>query len=81
MLYERESGITEADGAKAAADAKEFANFDKVTGDIIGPIPSKDGKALQTIVIFDMGVRRLGSPPRHRRRPQEDRRAARTAST
>jgi len=55
VLYERESGVTKADGAKAAADAKEFANFDKVTGDIIGPIPSKDGKALQTIVIFDMG--------------------------
>ena len=55
VLYERESGLTPADGAKAAADAKEFANFDKVTGDIIGPIPSKDGQAIQTIVTFSIG--------------------------
>ena len=55
VLYEREPGITEADAAKAAADAKEFANFDKVSGDIIGPIPSKDGQALQTVVTFSIG--------------------------
>ena len=55
VLYERASGITEADAAKAAADAKEFAGLDKVSGDIIGPIPSKDGEALQTIVTFSIG--------------------------
>ena len=55
VLYERESGITAADRAKATADAKEFANFDRVSGDIIGPIPSKDGRALQTVVTFSMG--------------------------
>ena len=52
---ERDSGITEADSAKAAADAKKFANFDKVSADIIGPIPSKDGKALQTVVTYSIG--------------------------
>ena len=55
VLYERDSGITKADGAKAAADAKKFANLDMVSGDIIGPIPSKDGKALQTIVTYSIG--------------------------
>ncbi len=55
VLYEREAGVTATDAAKAAADAKEFANFDKVTGDIIGPIPSKDGRAIQTIVTFSIG--------------------------
>ena len=55
VLYERESGITKADAAKAAADAKEFANFDKVSGEIIGPIPSEDGQALQTVVTFSIG--------------------------
>ena len=55
VLYERESGLTQADAAKAAADAKEFASLDMVSGDIIGPIPSKDGKALQTIVTFSIG--------------------------
>ena len=55
VLYERDSGLTQADTAKATADAKEFANFDKVSGEILGPIPSKDGRALQTIVIFSIG--------------------------
>ena len=55
VLYERQAGVTATDAAKAAADAKEFANFDKVTGDIIGPIPSKDGRAMQTIVTFSIG--------------------------
>ena len=55
VLYERESGLTEADAAKAAADTKEFANFDKVSGEIIGPIPSEDGQALQTVVTFSIG--------------------------
>ena len=56
VLYERDSGITQADGAKAAADAKKFANLDKVSADIIGPIPSKDGKALQTVVTYSIGA-------------------------
>jgi RND superfamily putative drug exporter len=55
VLYERASGITKADAAKAAADVKAFANIDKVSGETIGPIPSKDGKALQTIVTFSIG--------------------------
>ena len=37
VLYERESGITRADAAKAAADARTFADIDKVSGDVIGP--------------------------------------------
>ena len=55
VLYERESGITKADAAKAAADAKDFANLDLVSGEIIGPIPSKDGQALQTVVTYSIG--------------------------
>ena len=55
VLYERASGITPADTAKAAADAKAFGQLDEVEGEIIGPIPSKDGQALQTIVTFSIG--------------------------
>jgi RND superfamily putative drug exporter len=50
VVYERSSGITSADMAKARADASSFAEVETVTGDITGPIPSQDSKAVQTIV-------------------------------
>ncbi len=55
VLYERDSGITEADTAKAAADAKAFADIELVSGEVVGPIPSEDGKALQSIVTLSVG--------------------------
>jgi putative drug exporter of the RND superfamily len=50
VVYERPGGITAADQAKAAADAKAFAAVAGVTGQVTGPIPSDDRAALQTIV-------------------------------
>ena len=51
VVYERPDGpVTAADQAKAAADARRFATIQDVTGKIIGPLPSKDGRALQVIV-------------------------------
>jgi putative drug exporter of the RND superfamily len=51
VVYERPDGtITQADQAKAAADVQRFATIQDVTGKVLGPIPSKDGKALQVIV-------------------------------
>ena len=51
VVYERPDGpITPADQAKAAADAKAFAGVQDVTGKVLGPIPAKDGRALQVIV-------------------------------
>jgi len=55
VVYERESGLTEQDLAAATADAAEFAQLDDVTGEVVGPIPSDDGRALQTLVTFNMG--------------------------
>ncbi|MEJ7636003.1 MMPL family transporter [Aeromicrobium sp.] len=55
VLYVRESGITPADLAKATADGTEIAKIDGVSDKIIGPIPSKDGKALQVIATINMG--------------------------
>jgi RND superfamily putative drug exporter len=55
VVYERTSGITEADRAAAAADAKTFAALDLVDGDVIGPIPSKDGQALEVLVPVNLG--------------------------
>jgi putative drug exporter of the RND superfamily len=51
VVYERPDGsITPADQAKAAGDARRFATIQDVTGKIIGPVPSKDGRALQVVV-------------------------------
>jgi putative drug exporter of the RND superfamily len=56
VVYEHPGPITSADRAGAAADAKRFAGLDHVSGKIIGPIPAKDGKALQVIVPIKVGT-------------------------
>jgi putative drug exporter of the RND superfamily len=56
ITYDRSSGLTATDRAKAAADAQALAGFDGVQGKPTGPIPSADGKALQTVVVFDLGA-------------------------
>src|SRR5215469_3769694 len=51
VVYYRASGVTVADRAKAAADARRFAGVHGVVpGQVAGPIPSADGRAMQTIV-------------------------------
>ena len=56
VVYERASGLTAADRAKAAADARMFAGIPGVVpGQVVGPIPSADGKALQTILQVNLG--------------------------
>jgi putative drug exporter of the RND superfamily len=55
IVYERASGLTPEDRAKAAADAQQFAGFEGVQGRPTGPIPSQDGQAMQTIIVFDLG--------------------------
>jgi RND superfamily putative drug exporter len=51
VVYERADGaVTQADQAKAAADARRFAGVKDVTGKVLGPIPSEDGRALQVVV-------------------------------
>jgi putative drug exporter of the RND superfamily len=55
VVYERTSGITAADQAAAAADAKTFATLDRVNSDVVGPIPSKDGQALEVLVPVTLG--------------------------
>jgi len=56
VVYERASGVTPADLAKAKADVAVFAKAPHATNRIVGPIPSADGKAIQTIVQIDMGT-------------------------
>src|SRR5215218_10327315 len=51
VVYERPDGpVTAADQAKAAADAQRFSGVPDVSGKILGPIPSEDGRALQVVV-------------------------------
>jgi putative drug exporter of the RND superfamily len=56
VVYERSGGpVTAADRAKAAADIQRFAGVQDVTGKILGPIPSRDGHALQVVVPVKVG--------------------------
>jgi len=56
IVYQRASGLTAADRAKATADARKFATVHGVIpGRIVGPVPSADGKAIQTIVQVNLG--------------------------
>jgi putative drug exporter of the RND superfamily len=56
VVYERASGLTAADRAKAAADARMFAGIPGVVpGQVLGPIPSADGQAMQTILQVNLG--------------------------
>ncbi|HSO54533.1 MAG TPA: MMPL family transporter, partial [Actinomycetes bacterium] len=51
VVYERPDGaVTPADQAKAAADVERFAGIPDVSGEVLGPIPSEDGQALQVVV-------------------------------
>jgi len=51
VVYERADGaVTAADQAKVAADVKRFAGVRDVSGKVLGPIPARDGRALQVVV-------------------------------
>ncbi|MGN9890575.1 MMPL family transporter [Micromonospora sp. L31] len=53
VVYERGSGITDADKQRAAADTARFAQVPGVLGPLPPPIPSQDGQALQVVVPID----------------------------
>ncbi|MEV4557535.1 MMPL family transporter [Kitasatospora sp. NPDC049285] len=56
VVYQRDSGITVEDHAKAVRDAAAFATAPHVTTPITGPVASADGKALQTQVPVEIGT-------------------------
>ncbi len=49
IVYERPGGLTPADTAKAAADVAALGRVPGVAGQVVGPVPSQDGQALQVI--------------------------------
>jgi putative drug exporter of the RND superfamily len=55
VVYERTGGVSADDQALAAAHAQEIGQLDSVTGQVIGPLPSADGEALQVIAEIDAG--------------------------
>jgi putative drug exporter of the RND superfamily len=56
VVYQRATGLTAADRAKAAADVRKFAGVHGVIpGRVIGPIPSADAKAMQTVIQVNLG--------------------------
>ena len=56
LVYDRPSGVTSADKAKAAADALRFRGVPSVVHDqVSGPFVSSDGKAIETIVPVNLG--------------------------
>jgi len=56
VVYDRPSGLTSADRAKAVADAGRFAQVAGVVhGQVAGPFFAKDGKAIETIVPVNLG--------------------------
>jgi RND superfamily putative drug exporter len=58
VVYERPAGLTGADRAKAAADARAFAAAPgAVARQLTGPIVARDGKAIETIVPVNLGQR------------------------
>ena len=64
VVYERASGLTAADRAKAAADARSFARLPGVVpGQVAGPIVSADGRAMETILQVNLGKQGWNGAP------------------
>jgi RND superfamily putative drug exporter len=56
VVYDRATGLTTADRAKAAADARAFGHVaGVVAGQITGPYYARDGKAIETVVPVNLG--------------------------
>ncbi|HEX8860869.1 MAG TPA: MMPL family transporter [Actinomycetes bacterium] len=55
LVYERNSPITPADQVKVTGDIRRLAGVKSINGKVIGPIPARDGHALQVIVPIKVG--------------------------
>ncbi|HEY2579536.1 MAG TPA: MMPL family transporter [Streptosporangiaceae bacterium] len=56
VVYDRPSGLTSADRAKATADTSQFTHVTGVVpGQVAGPFVARDGKAIETIVPVNLG--------------------------
>jgi RND superfamily putative drug exporter len=55
IVYERPGGVSDEDVAQAAAHVQEIGEHENVTGEVVGPLPSADGEALQVVAEIDPG--------------------------
>jgi RND superfamily putative drug exporter len=55
VIYDRTGGITAADLTKAQADAEAFKSIKGVVGQPQKPVTSRDGEAVQTVVLIHQG--------------------------
>jgi len=56
VVYERTDGLTPADIAAVADDARAFGQLDELDGSVVGPVPAEDGQAVQLIVPLNVGA-------------------------
>jgi putative drug exporter of the RND superfamily len=56
LVYERSSGITAADRQAVTQHLAQFGQLENVDREVVGPIPSEDGKALQVLVPINAGT-------------------------
>ncbi|TCC66212.1 hypothetical protein E0H73_04720 [Kribbella pittospori] len=56
LVYERSSGITAADRQAVTQHLAQFGQLENVDREVVGPIPSEDGKALQVLVPINAGA-------------------------
>ena len=55
VVYERTDGLTAADLAAVADDARTFGQLPELDGNVVGPIPSEDGQAAELVVPVNVG--------------------------
>ncbi|HEU4567917.1 MAG TPA: MMPL family transporter, partial [Marmoricola sp.] len=55
VVYEKQSGLSRADLAAMKAQVADFQQLRGVTGKVVGPVPSRDGKVAETVVTYDFG--------------------------
>ncbi len=55
VVYEKKAGFTASDFVEMKDQAAQLQKMDDVEGKVIGPIPSKDGQAAQTVVTYNLG--------------------------
>src|ERR1700712_1998240 len=55
VVYEKKAGFTARDFVTMKDQAAALQGVKHVEGKVIGPIPSKDGQAAQTVVAFNVG--------------------------
>jgi RND superfamily putative drug exporter len=56
LVYERPDGVTPADQQAVARHVTAYGNLHDVDRDVIGPVASEDGKALQVLVPINAGA-------------------------